>query len=117
MEQTITCIRCPVGCRLKVVTENGEVVSVSGNSCNRGIPYAKQECISPERMVTAVLRLTNRRMPVSVKTATPIPKGKIFRCMEELEALSLAAPIRMGQVVCPNVCGTGVDVVATKTVE
>ena len=31
MEQQITCINCPVGCRLQVVLENGQVVSVSGN--------------------------------------------------------------------------------------
>ena len=37
MEQQITCINCPVGCRLQVVLENGRGrVSVSGNSCKRG---------------------------------------------------------------------------------
>ncbi|NCB04729.1 MAG: DUF1667 domain-containing protein, partial [Clostridia bacterium] len=52
-----------------------------------------------------------------VKTKNPVPKKLIFDCMRELNALRLCAPVHMGQVVCPNVCGTGVDVIATKTVE
>ena len=61
MEQQITCINCPVGCRLQVVVEDGEVKSVTGNSCNRGITYAKQECVAPQRMVTAVVPGAGRK--------------------------------------------------------
>ncbi len=117
MEQQITCINCPVGCRLQVTVENGEVTAVAGNSCNRGIPYAKQECVAPMRMVTAVTPVRGRKMPVSVKTRSPIPKAKIFDCMRALGELDVHAPVTAGQVVCPDVCGTGVDVIATKTVE
>ena len=112
----ITCINCPVGCRLQVAVENGEVTSVAGNSCNRGIAYAKQECVAPLRMVTAVVTVQGRQMPVSVKTRTPIPKSKITDCMRALAAVQLQPPIRMGDVICPNVCATGVDVIATKTI-
>ena len=112
MEQQITCINCPVGCRLQVVLENGQVVSVSGNSCKRGEIYAKQECTAPTRMVTAAVPLQNRKTPVSAKTRTPIPKE-----MAALGSLQLNAPVHMGDVICPNVCGTGVDVIATRTVE
>lgn len=117
MEQQITCINCPVGCRMQVVIEDGEVKSVTGNSCNRGLAYAKQECVAPQRMVTAVLPVADRKTPVSVKTRTPIPKEKIFACMSQLNRLHITAPVRMGDVVCPDVCGTGVDVIATKTVD
>ncbi|MEG0640705.1 MAG: DUF1667 domain-containing protein [Clostridia bacterium] len=117
MEHLITCINCPVGCRMQVVVENGEVQSVAGNSCNRGLTYAKQECVAPLRMVTAVVALANRKTPVSAKTRTPIPKNQIFSCMKKLGELSVQAPIQMGQVLCADVCGTGVDVIATKSVE
>ncbi len=117
MEQLITCINCPVGCRLQVTVEEGQVTSVAGQSCNRGITYAKQECVAPQRMVTAVVALGNRRMPLSVKTQRPIPKAQIFACMEVLQGLRLQAPVQMGQVICADVCGTGVDVIATKTVD
>lgn len=117
MEHQITCINCPVGCRMQVIVEDGEVKSVAGNSCNRGLTYAKQECVAPQRMVTAVVTVSNRKTPVSVKTRTPIPKEKIFACMKQLGALRVEAPVHMGDVVCPDVCGTGVDVIATKSVE
>ena len=29
----ITCINCPMGCRMRVEVEEGRVVSVSGNAC------------------------------------------------------------------------------------
>lgn len=117
MEQIITCISCPVGCRLKVTVEQGKVTSVSGNSCNRGIAYAKQECVAPKRMITAVVKLPDRPMPLSVKTESPIPKDRIFACMQEIGALSLNAPVLIGQVMLKDVCGTGVNVVATKSIE
>ncbi|MBO5501060.1 MAG: DUF1667 domain-containing protein, partial [Clostridia bacterium] len=61
--------------------------------------------------------VAGRNVPVSVKTRTPIPKEQIFTCMKQLSALNLTAPVRMGDVVLADVCGTGVDVIATKTVE
>jgi len=117
VEQLITCINCPVGCRMTVNVENGQVVSITGNSCKRGMEYAAQESVAPRRMVTAVIPVQGRKMPVSVKTRSPIPKAEIFHCMQAIQGLSLTAPVHMGDVVCPNVCGTGVDVIATKTVE
>lgn len=117
MERQITCINCPVGCRLQVTIEDGQVTKVEGQSCKRGETYAHQECIAPARMVTAAVPVVGRSVPVSVKTRTPIPKEQIFACMKQLSALSLTAPVHMGDVVLADVCGTGVDVIATKTVE
>ena len=112
----ITCINCPVGCRLTVELEEGKVVSVTGNTCPRGAVYAKQECVDPLRMVTAVVPVEGSFAPVSCKTRTPIPKKLIADCMKELAALELTAPVAAGSVILPNVCGTGVDVIATKSV-
>lgn len=117
MEQTITCISCPVGCRMTVTLENGAFVSVTGNTCKRGEVYAKQECVAPERMVTAVIPVKGAAMPLSVKTRTPIPKAKINACMQALSQVEITAPVHMGDVVLPDVCGTGVDIIATKSVE
>ena len=117
MQQQITCINCPVGCRMTVTVEDGQVTAVSGNTCKRGLLYAQQECIAPQRMVTAVITVEGRKTPVSVKTRTPIPKARIFDCMKQLANTKVRPPVHMGAVVCPNVCDTGVDVIATKTVE
>lgn len=117
MEQNITCINCPMGCRMSVTVENGSVTAVRGNTCKRGEKYAQQECVAPERMVTAVLPVEGRKMPVSVKTRAPIPKKEIAHCMQQLAQVHLTAPVHAGEVVLADVCGSGVDVIATKTVE
>lgn len=115
MEQNITCINCPVGCRMTVtLNDAGEVLSVSGNTCARGDRYARQECVLPVRMVTAVIPVANSPVPLSVKTAEPIPKRLIFEVMEQLKQVRVSAPVRIGQVILPDVCGTGVDVIATR---
>ena len=99
MEHQITCINCPVGCRMTVTVEDGKVTSVTGNTCKRGVSYAEQECVAPQRMVTAVVTVADRKTPVSVKTRTPIPKVKIFECMQQLAATEIKAPVHMGDVV------------------
>lgn len=113
----LVCINCPVGCRLQVTLQDGQVIAVTGNQCKRGETYARQECVDPRRVVTAVIPLVGSRTPLSVKTCAPIPKDKVFDCMAELGALKICSPIFMGEVVKSDICGTNIDVVATKTVK
>jgi CxxC motif-containing protein len=111
--RAITCIGCPLGCRLNASVEDGAVRSVDGAGCGRGAAYARQECVCPTRVVTSLVRVSGRRAPLSVKTARPVPKELIFRCLERIHATAAAPPVRIGDVIVKNVCGTGVDVVAT----
>ena len=115
----LTCISCPLGCPLKVETdENGKVLSVTGNTCKRGEEYGKREVTAPVRMVTSTVRVTGGEAPVvPVRTKTDIPKAKIFDCMEAIRQREVKAPIKLGEVVIENVAGTGVDVIATRAVE
>lgn len=113
--QVLTCINCPVGCRMTVTLRDGCVLSVEGNTCKRGDTYARQESVSPMRMVTAVAPVSGSRMPISLKTERPIPKQRIPRCMQEIRALRLALPIAAGQVLLDDVAGTGVRLIATKS--
>lgn len=117
MEKIITCINCPVGCRMTVVlSDSGDCVSVSGNTCPRGAAYAKQECTLPERMITAVVPITNRNIPLSVKTSAPVPKELIPEIMKMIGSLHLSAPIALGDVVISDILHTGKDIVATRNV-
>lgn len=116
MEQTITCINCPVGCRMTVtLSDQGEFVSVTGNTCPRGAKYAQQECTLPERMITAVIPVSGCETPLSVKTASPVPKKMIFAIMDELAGIRISAPVAIGQVVLPDVLNTGIDIIATRS--
>ena len=115
MEQTITCINCPVGCRMTVqLSDSGEVLSVTGNTCPRGEKYARQECTLPLRMITAVVPADGSRTPLSVKTAVPVPKSMISAIMKELSRVRVSAPVRTGDVILPDVLGTGSDIIATR---
>lgn len=119
MEQRIlTCIGCPLGCLVTVELENGEVVSVTGNTCKRGETYVRKEVTSPTRIVTSTVKVSGGNAPtVSVKTKSDIPKDKIFDCVKALKEVTVSAPITIGDVILENVVETGVDVVATKAVE
>lgn len=114
---TFTCICCPLGCRVEVtLDENGQVAEVSGYTCKRGADYAAQEAVAPERMVTAVLPVEGCLEPVSVKTASPVPKARVADVLAACLSARLAAPVAAGDVIVADACGTGVDVVATKSV-
>ena len=112
----LTCINCPVGCRLQATLQNGAVVSVTGNQCKRGENYARQECVAPQRMITAVIPVAGCKTPLSVKTRKPIPKAQMLACMQALSQVVVSAPVAAGTVILADICGTGVDVIATKNV-
>jgi len=115
MEQIITCINCPVGCRMTaILSDSGEFISASGNTCPRGAAYAKQECTLPERMITAVIPVKDSEKPLSVKTSKPVPKSLIGSVMKEISELDIRVPVRIGQVILHDVLHTGSDIVATR---
>lgn len=111
----MTCINCPMGCTLDVAQAADGTLRVSGNLCLRGEVYAKKEMTAPERMVTGLVRVKGTRRPLSVKTKTPVPKEKIADVLAVLAGTEVEPPVQIGDVVVPDVCGTGVPVVATAT--
>lgn len=113
MEELI-CIVCPKGCHLKVDESND--YAVTGNGCPRGAEYGRAELTNPTRVVTSTVRCHGACLPrCPVKTDGVVPKGKIFDVMKALDEVELTAPITVGQVVIEDVCGTGVNVVSTRT--
>ena len=114
-EQVITCINCPVGCRMTVQTSQGKILSILDNQCKRGEVYARQESVLPLRMVTAVALVQGSVTPVSLKTAGPVPKNKIMEVMKAVNGLSLQLPIHIGDILLKNAADTGVDLVATRS--
>ena len=113
----LTCIGCPLGCALTVTLEKDEVVSVTGNTCKRGDDYARKEVTHPTRIVTSTVLVEGGEIPmVSVKTQNDIPKEKIMDIMKEINALRVKAPVHIGDVLLENICGTGVNLIATKQV-
>lgn len=117
MNKMLTCIGCPMGCQIEVeLDDNGNFVNSKGWSCNIGKRYAQEEVTAPVRTVTALVEVEGRQEPLSVKTANPIPKGKIFDCLAELKKVKVHAPVAIGDVVVENLCDTGISLVATKNI-
>jgi len=87
--------------------------SVKGNACPRGEEYGRGEFVNPTRMVTGLVRVAGMRKPLPVKTRTAIPKGKIDEALFALHQTTVQLPVKIGDVVIPDVASTGIDVVAT----
>lgn len=109
----LICIVCPKGCHLKVDEEQD--YAVTGNSCPKGADYGRAELTHPTRVVTSTVRCEGGAYPrCPVKINGPIPKGDIFAAVSLLDGVTVKAPVQVGQVVVENICGTGVDFVATR---
>ena len=116
--RNLTCIGCPLGCQITVTMENDQVTAVTGNTCKRGEDYARKEVTNPTRIVTSTVSVTGGTLPaVSCKTASDIPKGKIFDVVKALRGLTVSAPVHIGDVLVKNAADTGVDIIATKEIE
>jgi CxxC motif-containing protein len=112
----ITCIICTIGCRMKTQRVEGGL-EIEGNGCPRGIEYAKEEMFDPRRTITSSIFVVEGEWPlVSVKTTRPVPKRDICKVMSALKAARVSAPVKRGEILIKNVAGTGVDIVATKSV-
>lgn len=115
MKRNLTCIICPKGCALTVQGQEKQL-RVTGNSCPRGEEYAVSECLHPVRTVTATVRVANRKNTmVSVKTEKPVAKEEMFTVMAMLRQMSVDAPLRIGDIILADACGS--KVVATKEVQ
>lgn len=109
----LICITCPKGCHLLVDEEHG--YEVKGYGCEKGLEYGKKELTNPTRVITSTVCVTggiHSRLPV--KTSHDIPKGKIFEAMRLLDGVEVKAPVKLGQVIVPHVCGTDADWIATR---
>ena len=120
MRKDMVCIVCPIGCRLTVVEDstNPKGFVVSGNRCNRGEVYGVEEMTNPTRMVPTTVIIHNamfRRLPV--KTEKPIPKELIFEAMKKINNVIVEAPVKRGDIIIENILGTGVNVVASRSMK
>jgi len=110
------CVACPVGCALKVEVQGKEALRVDGNTCPRGVKYAESEVSNPTRTFTSTIRVKNGALPVCpVRSRAPLPLERVFDVTREVAKISMSAPITIGQILIENVCGTGTDIVATRS--
>ena len=115
MKKEIICTVCPRGCHIMVEGDGDKVLSAEGYSCKRGLEYANTEYAHPVRILTTLVKIEgveNDLLPV--RSNQPLPKEKLFDCMEVIRTAQVRLPVAMHDVIVADICGTGVDVVATK---
>ncbi|MCL1928896.1 MAG: DUF1667 domain-containing protein [Treponema sp.] len=110
----LVCIVCPKGCRLKVNPIEG--FAVTGNACDRGENYGKQETANPTRIICSTVCIKDAELSrLPVKTDKPIPKEIIFDAMKLLNGLEVSGPVKSGDIIVKNILGSGVNFVATRS--
>ena len=118
MKKEMICVNCPVGCHLVVEVEDGNVLSVTGNRCPKGEAYGRQECIQPMRYLTTTVRIRgaiHRVLPVISEREIPLELMK--QAMEEVKKVVVEAPVCEGDVVLENLAGTGVKLIASRSMD
>lgn len=115
MQKNIICVACPMGCGVTVeIADNGDIVSVTGNTCKRGDAYARAECTNPVRSLATTVKVNGGvHNVVPCKSAGSLPKDKIMECMEVINTAQAEAPVALGDVLVENILDTGINIVAT----
>jgi CxxC motif-containing protein len=96
------------------VSEEGDSIQIKGKICKKGKAHVVQEFTEPMRILTSTVLVEGsspRRLPV--RTRGPIPKKDLFRAMDLVFKTRVKPPVRIGEVIIPNLLGTGVDLVSS----
>ena len=114
-ETEIICIICPLACRVTVnIDEEGIIIGVANYLCKEGENYAIAEYEFPGRILaTTILTEDSSRKLMPVRTSGPVPKERLMEVMYFLSRIKVKPPVKMGQVIVPNIRNTGVDLVST----
>jgi CxxC motif-containing protein len=119
-EKELICILCPLGCKMQVAEkpdQPGEL-TIRNIQCKKGKEYAYEEYKNPTRTLTSTVAIHNTTLPrLPVKTSRALPKELVYRAMDEINKVELEGPVRMGDVIIRDLLGTGIDLVATRSLE
>ncbi|MDI6616071.1 MAG: DUF1667 domain-containing protein [Syntrophaceae bacterium] len=114
-KKTFICIGCPLGCRVTLTIDGkGAVAGFAGNKCKEGEKYVLEEYTNPVRTLTATVLTEGSSQPLlAVRTSRPIVKTKLAEGMAVIAKVRARPPLKIGDVVVPNLLDTGADIVAS----
>ncbi len=117
MKGEIICIVCPTSCPVEAQWDETELLSIDHAQCKLAWDYVRSEIFDPRRTVTTTVLVEGADLPlISVKTDSPVPKHMVMDVMDHLAHVVVHAPVELGEVIVPDVLGTGCAVVATRKV-
>jgi len=112
-----TCVTCPVGCEVDVEVQDGSILSITGNKCDKVKEFVLQELKEPMRVLTTTVRIKGAKWAMlPVRTDKSIPKRLFLQAIEELASIDLQAPVHISEVIIRDIAGSGANIVATRTV-
>lgn len=124
VSEELICITCPLGCHLSIDRQGDGTLAVSGNRCPRGVKYAHEELLDPKRVVSATASIAIgasahalgevTRLPV--RSTAAYPKAEVDDLLKAIYALKVVLPVRRGDVLIADFNGSGVDVIATRSI-
>lgn len=116
-DDTITCICCPIGCKIKIKKKDKKI-QIDGAQCKRGKEYAIQEVTDPRRILTTTVHIvdgTQKMLPV--RSEREIPKDLVKKSVKKLSEIKVKAPVKCGDIVYKNILNSGVNIIATRDIE
>jgi len=121
INKEMICVICPNGCQLLVEIQEGDqplVTGVTGNTCDKGPEWARQEIINPMRTISSSIMVEDGDFPlVSVRTDSSVSLKDIFKVMGEIKAVRLKAPVKTGDIIIEKVAGLSCNIIATRNVQ
>jgi CxxC motif-containing protein len=121
-EKKLVCIGCPKGCVI-TIKKIGKGLSeedfeISGNTCPKGFLYAFSEMTHPMRTLTCTIRVHGGERPlVPAKSVPEVPKELQLDCMQIIRRTEIEAPVYQGDILIPDILGTGSDIIAGEDVK
>ncbi|MGB9749461.1 MAG: DUF1667 domain-containing protein [Caldisericia bacterium] len=109
----ITCIICPVGC--KILVDGNKILNYK---CKRGLNYVKDELKNPKRNITTIVKAINlSKRRVAVRLDKEIPKEILFDVLKEIKKVKIDKKVKRGEVIKENILNLGVNLISQETVE
>lgn len=119
-KKKIICTNCPLGCKINLIYTDAdeiEIIEAQGNTCKRGLEFAKQEITDPVRVVVTSVKVEDGEIPMtSVRSDKPVPLRLMEEIMDVIREIKVNAPVVKGDIIVENILNTGANIISTRTV-
>lgn len=115
MIKETVCTVCPKGCAVKVEINGNEIISVVGNTCDKGREFAINEATCPRRVITSTVKVDGESEMLPVRTNGAVKKELIFEIMAKIKAVKVFTKVKTGDIIVENIDGEGTSLVAARS--
>ena len=116
---SMNCTGCPSGCPVEVQFENGIAVEVLNAGCNRGEQVIIDGFAHPRRLFTGTVKYRHGDESglLPVYTSDCVEVGRLFDIAKACRRILVTKPVELDGIVTTNIAGTGVDLLASRSLQ